>query len=260
MAERTEYKQGTFSWVDLATKDPLVTKAFYEKLFSWTFEEVPAGDSVYYMGRYKGKTVAALYQLDKQKQSEGIPSHWASYVTVDSCDETAKNWTEAGGEIFGEPFDVMGAGRMAVLRDPTGAVVNIWQPMESFGAEIVNEANCFCWNELSTRDLPKAKEFYTKIFGWEYEVEETEGYTMIKNKDHMNGGMMDMQGNVPDEVPPHWLVYFTVEDLDATRTLTLEAGGNLLTDVIPVGAGKFMVMTDPAGAAFAAIQMPQLDS
>src|ERR687895_28174 len=118
MGERSSHAAGTFSWTDLATPDPEAAKRFYGELFGWEFDDQPmpgdAGD--YSMGMKDGGVVAALYRA-----REDQPPAWASYVTVESADSTATKAGEVGGTLFGEPFDVMDAGRMALIQDPSGA-------------------------------------------------------------------------------------------------------------------------------------------
>jgi len=165
MAERMKHEPGTFSWVELATRDGAAAKRFYTSLFGWGVDEMPVGDgTTYTMLTKNGKRVGALYQMSAQQQ--GVPPHWNSYVTVASADDSAAQAKKLGGNVMLEPFDVLDAGRMAVLSDPTGAVFSLWQPKRHIGADLVNEPGAFCWNELYTTDPNKAADFYVGLFGW----------------------------------------------------------------------------------------------
>ena len=88
------------------------------------------------------------------------------YVTVADVDEAAKRAEALGAKVLAPPFEVMDAGRMAVLQDPTGAVFQVWQATKHIGAKILNEPGALCWSELTTRDTKAAESFYTKLFGW----------------------------------------------------------------------------------------------
>jgi predicted enzyme related to lactoylglutathione lyase len=146
---------------------------------------------------------------------------------------------------------------MAVFTDPTGAVCGIWQPGTFAGADLVNESGTFGWNELGTRDTAKAKEFYGAVFGWgadEQDMGEMGTYTTWKVGEEMVGGMFDITGVVPDEVPAHWLVYFTVEDLDASMEKVKGGGGDLRNGPIEIPIGRFAVVADQFGAVFAVMQ------
>ena len=132
MSEFTEYPPGTFSWVELGTSDANGAKKFYKDLFGWEYNDVPAGpDQIYTMIQKDGKNACALYGLNEEMKSQGVPPHWLSYVTVANADETAAKVKEHGGTVLKEPFDVFDVGRMAALQDPTGAAFAIWQPSSS---------------------------------------------------------------------------------------------------------------------------------
>ena len=161
MGKRSSYEQGTFSWVDLATPDAAAAKEFYGKLFGWSFEDVPVGDDgVYVMASVDGANVGAI------SQAEG-PPRWNSYITVDDVDAMTEKADEAGATVHSKPFDVMDAGRMSVIQDPSGGVVSLWQAKDTHGAEVVNVHGALTWNDLMTYDVGEAAEFYAELLGWE---------------------------------------------------------------------------------------------
>jgi len=256
--ETTGYAPGTFCWVEVGTSDGEAAKKFYTELFGWDFTDNPIGPGmVYTMLKQDGKDVGALYQLMPEMTAQGIPPHWLSYVSVTSADETATKAKEAGGTLMKEPFDVFTVGRMAVVQDPTGAVFALWQAGTHQGAGIVNVPNSFCWNELGTNDTAKAAEFYAKVFGWTANVQNfgPMEYTIFNNGgDRGAGGMYKLLPEMGN-VPPHWLVYFAVEDCDAKVEQAISLGGKMMkpADDIP-GIGRFSILIDPQGAAFAIIK------
>ena len=257
MGKRERYEPGTFCWVDLATTDPAGAKAFYGELFGWEAEDMPAGEAgIYTMLRLGGDDVAALYELDPERRAQGIPPHWFHYVSVEDADATAARARELGGTVFGEAFDVLDSGRMAVIQDPTGAVFGAWQPRAHIGARRVNDPGCLTWNELHTRDVEAAIPFYAGLFGWELERAEEDGklvYVSIKNAGSINGGMMPMTEQHGD-VPPHWLAYFTVPAADAAVARVRELGGEVLAGPMNIGNGRIAVVRDPQGAVFAVFE------
>src|SRR4051812_45137166 len=121
---------------------------------------------MYSMFQVRGKPVAAGYTMREDERKMGIPPHWNAYVTVANVDESAKQAASLGAKVLAPPFDVMDAGRMAVIQDPAGAVFQIWQPNRSIGAVILNEPGALTWTELNTRDTKTAEAFYTGLFGW----------------------------------------------------------------------------------------------
>jgi predicted enzyme related to lactoylglutathione lyase len=248
MGERTSYPHGTFSWVDLATTDQEGAKAFYGELFGWEGEDMPAGEGVTYtMYRLGGQYVAASGPQMEDEKAAGIPPHWNSYVTVDDVDATAARATELGGAVLAGPFDVFDAGRMAVVRDPTGAVVSLWEPRQMAGAGLVNDPGSLTMNELATPDPERAKEFYEALLGWTVELDPT--YSQIRVGNRLNAGLRH-----ETQAPPHWLPYFTVSSADDATTTVRGGGGRVLVEPMDIPAGRVAVFMDPAGAAFAVFE------
>jgi predicted enzyme related to lactoylglutathione lyase len=169
MGERTRYEPGTFCWVGLATSDPGGATAFYTSLFGWQAEDLPAGAAgTFTLLRQDGSDVAILYRQTTEALAAGAPPHWTSYISVEDADATAARADELGGAaVFREPFDVLDAGRVVAIRDPTGAIVSLWQPRSRIGATLVNDVGAFCWNELATDDVERAASFFAALLGWD---------------------------------------------------------------------------------------------
>jgi predicted enzyme related to lactoylglutathione lyase len=258
MTEMSQYAPGTFCWQDLSTTDAAAAKQFYSGLFGWETFDIPMGpDAFYTMMRIGGKDVAGLSSQTQEMKDQGVPPFWTSYVSVTSADEAASKVKALGGQVLAEPFDVFGEGRMAVFQDPTGAAFAVWQPKNHIGSRLVNQPGALCWNELATTDAGKAKAFYTGLFGWNTEEMETEAglYTLFLNGDRQNGGMMQMTeewGNAP----PHWMVYFAVEDCDRSVQKATELGAKVMVPPAEAGdIGRFSLLQDPQGAAFSIIKL-----
>jgi predicted enzyme related to lactoylglutathione lyase len=251
MGERTQYTPGTFSWADLATTDPDAAKTFYSGLFGWQAEDMPVpGDGYYSMQRLDGKDVAAIAPQPQAQRDAGVPPVWQSYVTVESADAAAQRAGELGATVHAPPFDVMDVGRMAVIQDPQGAFFMVWQPKRHFGAALVNAPGALVWNELSTPDLDASTTFYSGLFGWEVAPFEgsPEPYMSIKNGASNNGGMRPLS---PPGMPPNWLVYFGVDDVEAALAKVEELGGSKVAGPIDIQIAKIGVVQDPQGATFA---------
>jgi predicted enzyme related to lactoylglutathione lyase len=257
LQEVPENRPGTFCWIELGTTDSAAAKTFYTQLFGWDYEDHPMGPGmVYTMLKLDGKDVAALYSLMPDMRAQGVPPHWLSYVAVSNADETAEKAKAQGATLMKEPFDVMTEGRMAVIQDPTGAVFAIWQANNHKGAAARMVPNSLCWNELGTNDTQRAGEFYSNLFGWSQEGfgAGSMDYTVFKNAGQGIGGMYKITPEM-GPVPPHWLVYFAVEDCDGKVQQATELGARVMkpAEAIP-GVGRFAILTDPQGAAFAIIK------
>lgn len=251
-----EYAPGVPLWVDVSSPDLDKTRAFYNGLFGWDAEVVPdpqAGG--YTMFCLDGKMVGAAGPTMSPEQHPA----WSTYINAADADGTAEAVRAAGGQVVVEPMDVMGQGRMAVFADPTGAYFSIWQPQIHQGAELVNQPGSFCWNELYSRDIPTAQEFYRRVFGWDIEETTFDGgaYTLFKIGDRPVAGGLDMTTMLPDSIPPHWLVYFTVKDTAASTARAGELGATILAGPQPTPMGAMAVIQDPVGAPFAIIEAGQ---
>jgi uncharacterized protein len=254
MGKRTTHPPGTFSWVDLATTDPSGAKTFYTGLFGWETQDNDAGDGdggVYITASVEGDAVCGLFEMPDEMRGMGVPPNWTSYVTVDDADATAARVTELGGEVVRDAFDVMDLGRMAVLKDPQGAVFAIWQPGSRIGAERVNDVGCLCINELATSDMEAAGSFYADLFGWTMEMVDTgPGGPPIMAA--YNGGTLNANlSAVEGGAPPHWRPYFTVESVASALERIGELGGKTLAGPIPIPEGGIAIALDPQGAVFA---------
>lgn len=254
MAEVTRHEPGNHCWSELATSDPAGAKKFYSALFGWEAEDTPAGsDMIYTMLRLRGREVGALYKQDKAEAEHGVPPHWNVYVAVESADGTAARAKELGGKVLMEPFEVMEHGRMTIVQDPTGGTICAWQARNHKGAGIVREPGAACWCELYTTDPRKAGPFYAQLFGWK--LKETPGYTEFHRGDTGVGGMMAIEADW-GPVPPHWIPYFQVAELDATAETARSLGAQIRVapEDIPE-VGRFAILLDPQGAEFAVIRL-----
>lgn len=238
MGARESYPPGTFSWADLGTTDRAAAEEFYARLLGWQAVEVPVGGVRF---RLEGADVAGLHEA-----GEGEALGWTSFVTVEDADTAAARARELGGEVVGELVDLPEAGRTALIRDPTDALLRLWQPRGQAGAARVNDPGCMVWNELATSDPERARDFYGALLGWTVEADES-GYTTIRRDGEPNGGIRPLQ----EGEAPQWLVYFTVTSADAAADTVREAGGRVLAGPMAVTMGRIAVVADPQGAALA---------
>lgn len=248
------YAHGTPNWVDLQTTDQNAAKAFYAGLFGWEYEDVPMaeGGPVYSMARLGGNDVAAIAAQSPDLAAAGAPPMWNTYIAVDSVDAAVAKVNESGGQILMQPFDVMEAGRMAVVTDPSGAAVCLWEAKDHQGAALVNEPGALTWNELITGD-PAAIGFYERLLGLKPSAMDYGGmpYTTFDVDGEMIAGSMapPMEG-----IPSHWHVYFATGDADATAERAKSLGGSVMQAPFDTPAGRIAVLADPQGAVFSVIK------
>jgi predicted enzyme related to lactoylglutathione lyase len=253
MGTRTSYPPGTFSWVDLATTDVAAAKKFYSGLFGWqTDDDERSNGAVSTTCRIDGDAVCGLRQGSDEMRAGGAPSTWTSYVTVVDADAGAARAKELGGSVASAAVDVSDLGRMAIVRDPRGASLALWQPGARFGAERVNDVGCLVMNELATPDPDAVRPFYEDLFGWATERIDTGPQgppTVFAYVD----GRLNASFAPPAEgaVAPHWRPYFTVESTEDAITRVRDLGGRELLGSTPNSDGSIAIGQDPQGAVFA---------
>lgn len=258
MPEINDVKPGRFCWFELATCDQAAAKKFYADLFGWMANDFPMGPGSFYtMFQLRGRDVGAAYTLMPEQAKQGAPPHWGTYVSVASVDEAVAKAKSLGGMVLAGPMDVFEQGRMAVLRDPTGAVIGVWQAKQHQGVGIGGEPGAFCWSELATRDTVAATQFYTALFGWKTKVSDAAGipYTHWRNDGVDIGGMMAMNEQW-GPIPPHWMNYVAVTNCDEMVAKASGLGGKVCVPATDIpNTGRFAVLQDPQGAMFSVIAL-----
>jgi len=140
MRGTNRHEPGCFCWPELATTDAAAARNFYEELFGWTHRDAPARPgTTYTIFTLAGHDAAALYSLAESHGERGVSPHWNSYVAVASADASAAAAASLGGTVVTEPFDVGTNGRMAVVKDPKGAVLCLWEAKEHPGIGVDGE-------------------------------------------------------------------------------------------------------------------------
>lgn len=252
------YPAGTPCWIDLMSPDAEASAAFYESVFGWKAEPEhdDDGNRIYTQFWKDDRIVAGLG--GQPPGAEGMPAIWNTYICVDDAEAAVASAQEAGGSVMMPAMQVMDAGHMAILSDPTGAAISVWQPNEHVGAGVANEPGTWSWNELLTRDVDTARDFYSKVFGWEYDSQEmpTGTYHVIKGGDYGGlGGLMAMPPGTPEQVPNHWAVYFNVSDIAATIDNVQAAGGQVVQGPMEVPeVGHIATVHDPNGGSLCLMQ------
>lgn len=247
---------GTFCWAELAAGNGPEAKTFYSKLFGWESVDNSMGEAgIYTMLRLRGAEIGALYTMGPEEATRGIPPHWNCYVSVGSADETVEKVKAHGGIVLAGPFDVMDAGRMAVLQDPVGAAFSVWQPKIHIGTKVIGEAGAPCWYENLSRDAGTAARFYKDVFGWTAKQDPVKtDYTELLLGNEAVGGLMPITPEM-GPMPSSWGVYFQVDDCDAAAAKAKSLGGKIMKPPAEVEeAGRFAVLMDPQGAMFSIIR------
>ena len=258
-----KYQQGTPSWVDLSTSDQEAAKGFYTTVLGWEYEDNEVGEGQYYsMATIDGAPAGAIATQQPEEAQQGIPPHWNVYITVDDIDAVAERVPELGGAVLMAPMDVFEAGRMIVVQDAVGAVVMFWQPLQHIGAEVRDEHGALTWTLAMTNDKDASASFYADLLSIEVAKDampSPDGGTV-----HMlmvDGAPVATIMNMPQDllnmgIPPHWEVYFRVDDAKAACDAVNDNGGQVYMGPADLGPmGTIGYMQDPQGAQFG-VQSP----
>lgn len=243
-------------WADLATGDLEGARKFYSALFGWEAEvsndPQAGGYTIFKLG---GKDVAGVGPA----RGAGQPAAWAVYFGTEDAEATARRVETAGGKVAAPPLDVLESGRMAVLQDPDGAFLSVWEPKAMRGAEVMRQPNSIGWFELQARHLDRVQSFYHEVFGWTEErspMGEGQGeYTQWRLDGQTAGGAMTMPAMIPAEVPSFWMVYFTVADIEGAVARSKTLGAHVQGGIMDYPGGRFAVVEDPQGAVFGLMTM-----
>jgi uncharacterized protein len=251
MSERESYQPGVPCWVDNLVPDVEAAMSFYGALFGWEFDGPGPGE--YYVAKVRGRDVAGI-----GAQPPGVPAAWNTYVSVASAHDAAR---AASGSVRVEPFDVLPAGRVAALEDPSGAVIGLWEPAQRLGCQLVNDASAYAMSALHTPDPDVAARFYRDTFGWETEPF-APGITLFRLPGYVGGEPgqpvpLDVVAVMArDDGPARWSVDFWVADADAVAARAPEIGGGVVVEPFDSIPTRQAVIADPFGAVFSVTTAP----
>ncbi|MFC7529420.1 VOC family protein [Actinoplanes sp. GCM10030250] len=241
---------GVPNWVDLASADVEGAIRFYTTLFGWTAEVSGDDFGGYTTFLLNGLPVAGAGPLF----GEGQQTAWSTYFAADDADLVAARVEAAAGKVLVPPFDVMDQGRMAAFLDPAGAPFSAWEAGMMRGAEVFDLPGALTWAELNTRDLEGAMAFYGAVFGWTFRDAHVSGLPYVigeRNRTSVAGIQLMVGSAWPDDLPPHWLVYFAVTDCDAAAEHAYALGGRIVHQPTSISVGRYALVEDPQGGTFA---------
>jgi predicted enzyme related to lactoylglutathione lyase len=251
MPTRDHAPLGAPCWVDLWTSDVEGSRAFYSELFGWVAEEASPEFGGYFMFTRNGVPVAGgMGAMGDMKATDT----WKIYLNTDDLTKTLAAAELEGAQVILPPMEVADLGTQAVLIDPTGAELGVWQPGTFPGFTVLDEPGSPSWSELFTRHHAKAVAFYESVFHWETDaVGDSDEFRYSTMRDPSRegelAGIMDATW-LPDGVAPYWSMYWAVEDPAATIVSLQKLGGSVIADVEQTPYGRLATVADPAGATF----------
>jgi uncharacterized protein len=252
MTSRTHAPAGSPCWADLWTSDVPGIRTFYSRLFGWEALEPDPQYGGYFLFTRDEAPVAGCMGDMPDMPAQDV---WKIFLDTPDLDRVLREAGPAGAEVVAPAMPVGDLGTQAVLTDPTGAMLGVWQPGSFPGFTTLGEAGSPSWFELHTRDHDKAVTFYRSVFGWETEpVGDTDAfrYTVMRSPEGEGelAGIMDASSFLPEGVPAHWSVYWHVDDVDAAVSTVEQLGGSVVMAPEDTPYGRLASVADPRGALF----------
>jgi predicted enzyme related to lactoylglutathione lyase len=246
----TDNDTGRFVWFELMTTDPKGAIAFYTEVIGWKTQPWEGND--YTMWLAGQGPLGGVTLLPERAKQFGAPPHWQANVHVADVDATVARVRELGGRTYVDPVDVPKIGRIAVIADPQGAAIAVVKLEQSMPAHDTEKHGEFCWSELLTTDQEAAFAFYSAIFGWERLLDHDLGpmgnYLIYGRHGKQLGGIFTIPKGMP--MPPAFLHYVQVDDLDAALARAKKLGATALNGPMEVpGGARIVQLKDPQGAA-----------
>jgi predicted enzyme related to lactoylglutathione lyase len=256
--------EGRFVWYDHMTTDVEAAKEFYSSVTGWGLQDWDGGDSPYVMWTAEETPIGGVMELPAELRDRGVPPHWMAHVAVGDLDAVLQEVKTRGGAIHKPATEIPEVGRFAVVADPQGAALALFEPKEHpMPAPDRSRPGRIGWHELNTTDHASAWKFYSDLFGWKhtssFDMGDMGDYFMFRHpedgEENAMGGMSDVARHM--NLPPHWLYYVNVPDLDAALQQVSAGGGQVLNGPMEVpGGGRIAQCQDPQGGAFALFTAP----
>ncbi len=244
---------GLIAWYDIMAVDETATNPFYRDLFGWDFSAEPRPDDGYRMVTFDGQGLGGSLPFE----TESGRSHWMGYIQVTGIDAHVARARAMGATIFVESMEIPNVGTFAVLDDPTGAPIYLFEILPERRASSTGYdrgPGHIIWNELITNDLTAATAFYRGIAGWEMVPMGPDplSYTIAKVDGAPVAGLFQ-----PAEPPAiaAWIMSVETEDIDATIARAVELGGKVVhaANTMP-GIGRTAWIADPTGGVIGLMQ------
>jgi predicted enzyme related to lactoylglutathione lyase len=244
---------GRFAWHELITTDPDAAKAFYPPIMSWTVEPL-VDEPNYALLLNDGVAIGGVMPLVGELATRGVQVQWLPYVQVYDVDECVRQVVTLGGQVRMPPKEVPTVGCWAVIADPQGAVIGVYEPASNEPVKTgAPRRGDFSWHDLATTDYKAAADFYRALFRWETIQDHDMGpmgiYRLFGQKGVQYGGMF----NKPPQIStPNWLSYVRVDDVKQKAQQVEQLGGKIMVPPMEVPGGDWIAQcTDAQGAMFA---------
>jgi len=245
---------GKFVWYDLFTNDLQSTSRFYEELFGWSFSDTTSKERLVKTIDRDGVPIANAILIDSEKGHVN-ECLWLSYMSVEDVDRALMVANKNNGTIYMQPKDLPNRGRIAIVKDPEGALFAIVTTSDGDPPDQDLIQNHWMGSELWSTNPDVALTFYHLMVGYEQRLVDVGAgpkYRFLLKNGQTRGAIVKIPW---DDVKPNWLPYIAVEDVMAIVAKAEELGGKVLVEPDKaIREGRVAIIADPSGAVFAVQQ------
>jgi predicted enzyme related to lactoylglutathione lyase len=229
----THFDHGSVCWIDIGVPSPARAAEFYGSLFGWAYTR--PDESSYQVAQLRGHQVSGLGPAE----DAGLP-YWTVVIGVGDIEAAVEAFTTAGATTIEKPSAVSALGRAAIVKDPWGAPVSLWQPGTRTGMQVSREHASFAAVELYTTHTEDTAAFYTEVLGWRHDDRQ------LTNNGVPVAVLTDAPSPEPTRTGSYWLVHFATDDLANTTDRAIKLGAQHVQTASHSG----IMLRDPDGAVF----------
>ncbi|MGO1593554.1 MAG: VOC family protein [Ancrocorticia sp.] len=262
---------GTPTWLDLGTNKAAASRDFYHELFGWNFVDQGAEVGHYEMVLKDGNIIAGFMDMAGMNGPDGNPitDRWDVFLAVDDIAARVELAKAHGATVYSEPMEIPESGLMAIIVDPTGAFIGLWEARGFVGYTFTGTAGTPVWFELLSNDFDTAVAFYRDVFDFDIawmsgedeganrgddgeaagqDAEASFRYVTNGAGEKACAGILDATAFLPPGASSFWRVYFDVEATEPALAKVRELGGQIVSEPMDSPFGRCTTVADPAGA------------
>jgi predicted enzyme related to lactoylglutathione lyase len=257
-----EHHAGKVIWAELATPDLAGAKAFYSRLFGWTFRDIHVGKTDYAVASLDGRPVGGLVHRPPPSGELRQPA-WLTFIAVRDVDAAKRTALEHGAKVVSEPRSHPKRGRQAVFTDPEGALFAVLASSSGDPGDFLAAPGEWIWSSVHAKAPDTDAAFYQAVFGYDVfdmPSDDRLEHVILSSDNYARASVNAFPSDSPRR-HSHWLNYVRVVDAVDVSAKVVALGGRVLVEPhVDRHGGKVAVVADPAGAHFGLMEWSDTDS
>lgn len=246
MAESEQITGGAPCWVELVAPDDPAAAWFYAQLFGWEIRPLSNAFERYLVFFNEDRPIGACNQYGPAEATG-----WCVFLATEDAGRALEAAQQGGGRLLSPAVAVADLGTAALIEDPAGASVGLWQPKAFQGFSNGSRPGDPIWYELESSDWGGTASFYETVFGLQARPRGrvAAGQTQLLAGGRLVAGLCDSKATA-ERRRARWKPHFAVSDLSAAVERVIRLGGELVGPVSENGRGYRVSIADPRGGCF----------